>query len=134
MNLPLGPESSPAALKTDPVQAARHLADLLRQTPEYEAFLKALLAVDNDPTVQQLSAEIRAHKMALQWGRDPDGQHTIELTRLELELGDLPAVNEYHRAEKNVSNLFRAVDETVSVEAGVEFAVNAEHSACACGG
>lgn len=121
-------------VKTDPVQAAQILGYLLRQTPEYETFLKALKVIKADPTIQKLSAEMRAHKIALQWGRDADGQHTIELTRIELEMEDLPAVKEYHRAEKEVSLMFRAVDEIISQEAGMPFAVNAQRSGCACGG
>jgi cell fate (sporulation/competence/biofilm development) regulator YlbF (YheA/YmcA/DUF963 family) len=134
MDLQLKPISSPTSVKTDPLLAAQTLGNILRQTPEYEAFLKALKAVNTDSTIQQLSAELRAHRTALKWGRDPDGQHTTELTRLELELEDLPAVKEYHRVEEEVSLLFRAVDEIISQAAGVAFAVNAQRSGCSCGG
>lgn len=122
------------AVKTDPMQAAQALAHLLRQTPEYEAFLKSLHAVNDDLTVQKLFAELRAHKTALQWGHDPDGLHNVEVTRLELEIGDLRLVKQYHRAEKEISQLLRSVDQIVSEEAGINFAVNAQSIGCACGG
>ncbi len=123
---------APEAIQPDPMQAAKTLGNLLRQTPEYETFLKALKVVNTDLTIQKLSAELRAHKAALQWGRDADGQHAIELTRLELELGDLPAMQEFHKAEKEFGDLLRAVDAIVSEAAGVAFAVNAQRTGC-CG-
>lgn len=126
---------SPSALtNVDALQAARALGALLKETPEYRAFLEALKAVNSDPTVQKLAAEMRSHQTALQWGRDADGQHAAELTRLELEMGDHPAVQQYRQAEQEVSALFRAVDEIVSQEAGVAFAFNAQRSGCGCGG
>ena len=134
MELQTNPASAPTAVKTDPLQAAQTLGNLLRQTPEYEAFLKALKAVNSDLAIQRLSAQIRDHRSILQWGHDAEGQHAAELARLELEMEDLPAVKEYHRAEKEVVLLFCAVDEIISQEAGVAFAVNAQRSGCACGG
>lgn len=116
------------------LQMARALGELLKETPEYHAFLEALKAVNSDLTVQKLAAEMRSHQIALQWGRDADGQHAAELARLELEMGDHPAVKKYHQAEQEVSALFRAVDEIISQEAGVAFAINAQRSGCGCGG
>jgi cell fate (sporulation/competence/biofilm development) regulator YlbF (YheA/YmcA/DUF963 family) len=110
------------------------LGNVLSETPEYKAFLAASKAVNSDATVQKLSRELRAHQTALQWGRDPDGQHTAELTRLELEIEDQRAMKEYHTSEKGVSALFQAVDKIISQEAGVDFAVNAQHTGCSCGG
>ena len=115
----------------DALQAAQTLGALLRQTQEYERFLKALKAVNSDLTIQKLAAEIRSHQTALQWDRDPDGQHAAEFARLELEMEDLPRVKEYHQAETVIQQLFRAVDAIVSQEAGLEFAVNAQRSGCA---
>jgi len=134
MGLQLNPTSTPTAVKMDPLQAAKILGKLLRQTPEYEAHLKALKAVNNDLTVQRFSAEMRAHRSAVQWGRDADGQHTAEVIRLELEMEDVPVMKEYRQTEKEVSLLFRAVDAIVSQEAGLAFVVNAQRTACACGG
>ena len=124
----------PTPVHHDPLQAAHNLGELLSQTPECRAFLEALKTVNSDLTIQKLSAEMHAHQTALQWGRDAESQHVSELTRLELEMGDHPAVQKYHQAEQEVSALFRAVDEIISQEAGVAFAVNAQRSGCGCGG
>jgi cell fate (sporulation/competence/biofilm development) regulator YlbF (YheA/YmcA/DUF963 family) len=121
-------------VKPDPLQVAHSLGELLSRTPEYSAFLDALKTVNSNLTIQELSAEIRAHQTALKWGHDADGQHAAELRRLELEMEDLPAVKEYHEAEKELSTLFHAVDEIVGREAGVDFAINARRSGCGCGG
>ena len=122
------------AMKADPLEAATTLWTLLTHTREYKAFITAMKAVNSDPTIRNLSTEMRAHQTALQWGRDADGQHAAELTRLELEMEDLPLVKEYREAAKEVSALFQAVDKVVSREAGVDFAVNAQRSSCGCGG
>ncbi len=124
----------PTAVRTDPVHAAQALAHLIQQTPTYRAFLQALHAVNDDLTIQTLSSQLRGHRTAVQWGRDPEGLHAAEVMRLELELGDLPLAQEYHRLERDVSQLLRAVDEIVSQEAGIDFAVNAQRTVCGCGG
>ncbi len=134
MDIQLNSESVPTTIKTDPLQTARALGERLSQTPEYRAFLAALKAVNNDLTIQNLSAEIRAHQTALQWGSDANGQHADEIVRIKLEMEDLPAMKAYRQAEREVSALFRTVDEIISQEAGVAFAVNAQRSSCGCGG
>ncbi len=114
---------------TDSLQAARALGELLSQTPEYAAFLDALTAVNADPQVQQLSNQMRACQSALQWGRDVV-QNAAEMERLEAELESLPVVQTYRRAEAAVREVFLAVDELISREAGVDFAANAKRSCC----
>lgn len=128
------PGTTSPTIHIDPFQAAQLLGNVLSATPEFKAFLTASKAAHNDGTIQKLSAEMRAHQAALQWGRDPDGQHAAELTRLELVIEDLPVMKEYREREKEVSVLFQAVDKMISQEAGLDFAVNAERSGCSCGG
>lgn len=134
MDLQPNPTPVPTVVIMDPSQAAQILSNLLRKTPEYKAFLKALKTVNWDLTIQKLSAEIRGHKTALQWGRDADGQHAAELMRLQLQMEDLPAMKKYHQTEKDLSLLLRAVDEIISHEAGMAFAVNAQRIGCSCSG
>jgi cell fate (sporulation/competence/biofilm development) regulator YlbF (YheA/YmcA/DUF963 family) len=128
------PGMTSPTIHIDPFQAAQLLGKVLSETPEFRAFFAASKAVYNDATIQKLSAEMRSHQTALHWGRDPDGVHTAELTRLELELEDLQAMQEYRATEKEVSALFQAVDKIISQEAGVDFAVNAQHTGCSCSG
>ncbi len=132
MDSQINPIPAPAMVKTDPHQAAQALGRLLRQTAEYEAFLQALKAVNDDLTVQRLAAQMRVHQYALQWGRDGAGQHASELERLEQEMEALPLVKTYRQAEMEVRRLFQAVDEIISQEAGVAFAANAKRGGC-CG-
>lgn len=124
----------PPTIKTDPLQAAETLGNLLSQTPEYKAYLAALKAVNSDPASHKLSVAMRGHQTAIQCGRDLYGEHAAALTRLELQMEDLPVVKHHHEAAKEVSALFQAVDKIVSQEAGVDFAVNAQQGGCACGG
>lgn len=132
MGLQINPLPDPATIKVDPRQAAQTLGELLRQTPEYEAFQKALEAVNNDWTIQNLGAQMNPHLNALQWGDDEDGQHAAELARLEQEMKALPTVIAYRFAEGVMRQLFHAVDEIISQEAGVAFAANAKRGGC-CG-
>ncbi len=134
MDLLLNPDSAPTITKIDPLQAARVLGELLSQAPEYHAFLEALKTVNNDLTIQKLSAEMRAQQTALQWGSNANGRNADEIVRIKLEMEDLPAMKAYRQAEREVSALFRAVDEIISQEAGVAFAINAQRSGCGCGG
>ena len=127
------PSARSPIIDIDPFQAAQLLGNVLSETPEFKAFLAASKAIHNDVTIQKLSAEMHAHQTALHWGHDPDGQHAVELTRLELEIEDLPAMKEYHEREKEVSALFQAVDKMISQEAGLDFAVNAQRTGCNCG-
>lgn len=124
---PVSETAQPQA--ADPFQAARALGNLLAQLPEYRAFLEALKAVNNDPTVQKLSNQMRARQSAIQWGRDVV-QNAAELERLQAELEAMPVVQAYRRAEEAARVLFLAVDEIISREAGVDFAANAKRSCC----
>ncbi len=121
-------------ISIDSFQAAQQLGNVLSDTPEFKVFFAASKAMQNDPIVQQLETEMHAHQTALQWGCDTDGQHAAELTRLELELEDIPVMKVYREKEREVSVLFQAVDRIISQEAGVDFAINAQRGGCACGG
>jgi len=114
---------------SDPLQAARTLGELLSQTPEYRAFLEALKAVNNDLTIQKLSAQMRACHLALQWGRDVL-KNSAELERLEHEMEALPVMQTYRQAERAILQLLRQVDELISASANVEFAAHAKRSCC----
>ena len=124
---------APTANQEAARQAARSVGNLLRQTPTYTAFLGLVEAVNADPTVQQLAAQMRTHQAALQMGRDPD-QHAAALARAEAEVEASPVVQEYRQAEAATRRLFQVVDALISQEAGVAFAENAQRSGCGCGG
>lgn len=132
MNPPLG-HVTPTT-KIDPFQAAQALGNLLSQAPEYKAFIEAQKAVNSDPISYTLSVQMRGHQNAIQCGRDLYGEHAAELTRLELEIADLPIVKEYHKTMNEVCTLFQEIDKIISQESGLDFAVNARRGGCACGG
>ena len=123
----------PAVTQRTAAQAAQALGKLLFDTPEYQAFLEALSGVNHDADVQRISARIREHNIALQWGRGDILEHRAALTTLEAELASLPSFRAYRQVEETVSRLFHAVDETIGQAAGVPFAPNARRSGCGCG-
>lgn len=114
-------------------EAAQALGRLLFNTPEYQAFLRALTEVNRDAQVQRLSARIRDHNTALQWGAGDILEHQAALKNLEAELASMPLFRGYRQAEAAVIDLFHAVDEAVGQAAGVPFAANARRSGCGCG-
>lgn len=116
------------------VQAAQSLGKLLAETPEYQAFLQALKDINHDLEVQKLSARIREHDSAIQWGRGNVLEHQAELKTLQVQLESLPIVQTYHNAERTFVQLCREVNQAISANAGVEFAPNARKSGCGCGG
>lgn len=122
----------PTSDNFDASQAAHVLGQLLSETSEYNTLIQALKARNSDLTLSKLLAEMRSHQRALKWGNDPDGQHAAEMTRLELEMEDMPVVKAYRQAEEEVRVLFQAVDEIISREAGLDFAVNAQRMGCSC--
>ncbi len=114
--------------------AAQALGKLLFDTPECQAYLKALKIVNSDTDVHRLSVNIRGHDTALQWDKGNRLEHQTALTTLEAELKELPSVYTYHQAEKAAAHLFHTVDEVIGQAAGIPFAPNAKRSGCGCGG
>lgn len=112
-------------------EAGRALGKRLARTPEYEAFLKASRAMNEDLEAQRMRAEMRPHYNFLRWNPD-DGQHGAELAVLKAKMEGLPTVVEFRRTEEAIVRMMRAVDEMVSQQAGVSFAANAKHRGC-CG-
>jgi cell fate (sporulation/competence/biofilm development) regulator YlbF (YheA/YmcA/DUF963 family) len=115
-------------------QTAQSLGKLLAETPEYQSFLQALKARNHDLEVQRLSAKIREHEIALQWGRGDVLEHQGEINTLQVQARSLPLVQTYHTAEQIFIRLCREIDQVVSENAGGEFAPLARKSGCGCGG
>lgn len=125
------PTAQPDMQTVDAHEAARALGEVLSHAPEYRIFLEALNAINDDPAIQSLSAQMRACQLNLRWGRDVK-KNAAELERLERELNAMPLFQTYRQEETAIRRLFVAVDEAISRECGVEFAANAKRSSC-CG-
>jgi cell fate (sporulation/competence/biofilm development) regulator YlbF (YheA/YmcA/DUF963 family) len=119
-------------VKKDPFMIAKTLGEKLRHTSEFDAFLAALKVVNADPDVRRLGAQRQKYQNDLRRGMDDAGQSAAELARVELEMEELPVVKTYRQAEEAVTHLFRSIDEIISQEARVPFAVNAKRGGC-CG-
>ncbi len=130
IDLPILPMTGDAKV----VQAAQALGSLLAETPEYQAFLQALKDINHDLEVQKLSAQIREHDNAIQWGRGDVLEHQAELNTLQMQLESLPIVQTYHAAEQAFIRLCHEIDAAISETAGVPFAPHARKSGCGCGG
>lgn len=106
-------------------QQAERLASLMVETVEYQDFVRLANEVNSLPEVQGILMKMQRLSGAY---ASYDQEDALQALREELEA--LPAVQTYRAAEKAVRDLLRAVDEAVSVAAGVEFAVNAVRSGC----
>lgn len=111
-------------------QKAQTLGALLKETVEFQAFLRASQAIETDALVQELLKQIESHRSALQWGLGDRASHRAALRKLQAQLEALPSVQAYRQAERAVRDLFHAVDALIGEAAGVEFAVNARRSCC----
>ncbi|HNT53429.1 MAG TPA: YlbF family regulator [Anaerolineaceae bacterium] len=105
-------------------QTAERLAVLLKQTEEYQEFVRLASLVNLDPDVRRILLELRQQQMMY---ANPT-RDTIESLQAELET--LPAVQAYRAAEAAVKTLFHSVDRAIGAAAGVEFAPNALRSGC----
>jgi len=117
----------------DVFRAGRALGEVLVDTPIYQEFLSALKAINSDPEIQRIAAQMRSHQSALQMGIDGQ-KHQDELNRLQAELEALPIVQHYRQAEMKALDLFRSLDDFISQAIGFPFAHNAHRSGCSCGG
>ncbi|HEY62815.1 MAG TPA: YlbF family regulator [Anaerolineae bacterium] len=102
----------------------------LRETPEFQAYIAARLAVNEDITVQHLYQEIQQHQFALQWGQGDFEEHQEAFRRLSTEFEMLPLIQDYRKAMEEAHILFVNVDEIISKTAQVPFAANAKKSCC----
>ncbi len=103
--------------------AAQKLIALIRQLPEYQDYVRALDAVNADLEVKRLTGLLGRK----QRGIDPSGQ-TLEAVQAQIET--LPTFQAYQVAEARIKTLFRAIDEVIGREAGVDFAAHAKPRAC----
>jgi cell fate (sporulation/competence/biofilm development) regulator YlbF (YheA/YmcA/DUF963 family) len=110
--------------------SAQILGKHLREPPEFQAYIAAHIAADEDTTVQHLYQEIQQHQIALQWGRGDFEEHQEAFQRLSTEFEMLPLIQDYRQAMEKTHVLFDDVDEIISKAAQVSFAANAKKSCC----
>jgi cell fate (sporulation/competence/biofilm development) regulator YlbF (YheA/YmcA/DUF963 family) len=113
-------------------KAATRLGDLLREQPLYQTYLQAIMDLEKDPQVRDLSSQIQMKRNSLHGGKG-NAELSAELQRLNLELEALPAVQAYRVAENEVRALFGSVNTLLSELLKVDFAANAKRG-CGCGG
>jgi len=111
--------------------AAVKLGELLRELPLFQTYMQSIVALQSDARVKELSLNIQQTRNAVYGKNHPE--QAGELQRLELELEDLPVINAYHAAEKDVRDLLSAVNALLSNALKVDFAANAKRG-CGCGG
>lgn len=108
---------------------AAELANLIKQSDEFQELIRLARLINLDPEVNQLIQEIRAKESA--YGEDENGSSIEEL---KTQLEGLPAYAAYLKVEIAARDLFKSVDQVISAGAGLNFAINARQSSCSCGG
>ena len=113
-------------------QTAVKLGDLLREHPQYQAYMQSIVALQNDPRVKELSLKLQQTRNAV-YSSKGKSDLSAELKRIELELEELPVIQTYRAAEKDARDLLVAVNALLSEALKVDFAANAKRG-CGCGG
>jgi len=121
-------ETTPAEAQV--TRQVHALGTILKETTEFQAFLRASRAIETDAVAQKFLRQIDDHRSALQWGLGNQVEHRAVLQKLRADLEALPSVQAYRQAERVVRDLFRAVDAIIGEAAGVDFAANAKRSCC----
>jgi cell fate (sporulation/competence/biofilm development) regulator YlbF (YheA/YmcA/DUF963 family) len=114
------------------VQAATQLGDLLREHPQYQAYMQSIINLQNDPKVKELSLKLQQTRNAVYGGKNTP-ELSAEMERLSLELENLPVIQAYRAAESDARELLSAVNALLSEALKVDFAANAKRG-CGCGG
>ena len=110
---------------TEVTQAARALACLLADTPEFQGLARCSRAVRLDPQVTALVNALREQAYLY----DPSAaQAHLEAASLEDQIEAAPVVRAFRSAEAQARGLFGAVDEAISQAAGLPFAQYAKPS------
>ncbi len=118
-------EKPSEALAADIAQAARALACLLADTPEFQGLARCSRAVRLDPQVTALVNALREQAYLY----DPSAaQAHLEAASLEDQIEAAPVVRAFRSAEAQARGLFGAVDEAISQAAGLPFAQYAKPS------
>lgn len=100
-------------------QAANHLADLLRQSPEYAKYMAARKRLQNDPLNRALLRDLRDKQYNLQMGRagvNTPEQQAEYIQDMMMSAALNPTVNEFLNAEfcfsrivENLGQIFNGV-------------------------
>ncbi len=114
------------------VQAARDLAAVLAETPEFQAFEHASQALRADPTAGQAIRALQAKQQALRavlalGAASPEEQ--AELAELDRAVRAHPAISAYTRAQAELTALCQIIGDVLSDNTGLNFA-----AVCGAGG
>ncbi|PSQ45412.1 regulator [Halobacteriales archaeon SW_7_68_16] len=103
---------------------ARELGERLAELPEYEAFVEAKTAVENDEeaqaAIEEFEAVRREFALARQTG-EADKEDLRELHRKQNELDGLAVMREYREAGNELDARLEAIDDAVSAALELDF-------------
>ena len=91
---------------------AGKLAEMLRQSPEYNQYMAARQKLEADEVNSDILSELRQQEMAMQMSSmfDDDGEALHELERSFLQMSQVPVINEYLFAEGRLLRLISDVE------------------------
>lgn len=102
-------------------QAGR-LADMLKQSPEYDQYMTARQKLEADEANSNILAELRQQEMAMQMSSmfDDNEENLRELERSFLQLSQVPVINDYLFAEGRLLRLISDVESVFAERLGLE--------------
>lgn len=103
------------------LRQAGKLAEMLRQSPEYNQYMDARQKLEADETNSNLLAELRQQEMAMQmssmFDENEDALHEME--RNFLQMSQVPVINEYLFAEGRLLRLISDVESVFAERLGL---------------
>ena len=103
------------------LRQAGKLAEMLRESPEYNQYMVARQKLEADETNSNLLAELRQQEMAMQMSsmfeENEDALHEME--RNFLQMSQVPVINEYLFAEGRLLRLISDVESVFAERLGL---------------
>lgn len=100
---------------------AGKLAEMLRQSPEYNQYMAARQKLEADEANSDILSELRQQEMAMQMSSmfDDDGEALHELERNFLQMSQVPVINDYLFAEGRLLRLISDVESVFAERLGL---------------
>lgn len=108
----------------DTEELGRELGEHIADLPEYRAYVEAKAAVEADEATQekvQAFEQTREEFMVLRQTGNATQEDLEELQSLQGELHDMPLMEEYLKAQEDLQERLKAINEAISAPLDVDF-------------
>jgi cell fate (sporulation/competence/biofilm development) regulator YlbF (YheA/YmcA/DUF963 family) len=111
---------------------AQALAELMHEQDVFKDFMEAYRSMQASGDFQSLTQEIENLQIQAEAAGDEQKEMISKMDIHIQKLESLPEVRRYYEMEERLCRFLSAVDDLVSQEAGIGFAIHARRSKCSC--